>query len=672
MARGDTAGAMAVLKDAATDDAPAAVWGEYGMLLAQTAPVNPLDYRQRQEAKGALERALDQDYRNPRWLFGFSLLMRKRGGMNDAKRVLGRAVGEVEDSNRDLEAEDRARIYLEHARSVEEYVADYDGYLPLSGFIPIVSPSCSMRGRFCLNFSRPKYFHEKLFQFEPPEMMRGDREEMWESFEKAFEAHPASSAAAAGLLGQLSREEMWAEFLRVAERHVAASDTSGWAHIWKGAGLFRQGDAEAAERAFKAGLARLEPAEREILNDLTDIVLKDIAELMERLDWDELGEVRRHILSISDPMRMTRENERALEHWTRVAIAELWFGDALMGRRGYDTEPGQIVMRYGRPRWIRQIAGNSIHGRSGRTVFWTYTKDQPSFIFEKNAGWRRLRHSFDTYSREHATDLKNSVPSVYRPGWLAHLPHQVVRFKGDRAAATAEVYMHAPETGEDAFQGRAGVYLMPREVGGSEFRTERGVELGGAGARQIVFRIPLEPGTYPYSAEIQSADRAFAAARRGRMVIGAFGDWLATSDLLIARAIEPRTPVVRGRGDLTITAAPDMTLGADDPIGVYFEVYGIARDEDGVGRYRVEVQLRGRRGLVGRVLSTLGNVIPGVGDDPTSLSWEREVQGDSDRIPEWFTMQIPEAEPGEYELEVTITDLIERASFASRREILIR
>lgn len=660
-----------MLREAATEDAPAAIWGEYGMLLAQTAPVNPLDYRQRREAKAALERALNEDYRNPRWLFGFSLVMRKRGGMNDAKRVLGRAVDEVEDTSRDIEAEDRARIYLEHARSLEEYVIDYEGYLPFTRFIPKVSPSCSMRGRYCLNFSRPKYFHEKLFQFEPPELMKDDREEMWGSFEKAFSFHPASSAAAGGLLAQLSRESRWEEFLRVAERHAAASDTSGWAHIWRGAGLFRTDDAEAAERAFKAGLARLEPAEQEILNDLTDIVLKDIAELMEAMDWDELGEVRRHILAISDPMRMTRENERALEHWTRVALAELWFGDALMGRRGYDTEPGQILIRYGRPRWIRQVAGNSIHGNSGRTVFWTYTKDQPSFIFEKNAGWRRLRHSFDTYSREHAADLKNSVPSVYRPQWLDDLPHQVVRFKGDRAAATAEVYMHTPAGVEGDFRGLAGVYLLPREVGGAEFRTERAVDLG-RGARQIVFRIPLEPGTYPYSAELRSEDRDFAAARRGRLVVGAFGDWLSVSDLLIAREIAPRTPIVSGRGDLSITAAPDLTLAADDPIGVYFEVYGLSYDEEDVGRYRVEVKMRGRRGLVGRVLSTLGSVLPGGGDDPTRLSWEREVVGGSARIPEWFTMQIPDAEPGTYDLEVTITDLNERTSYASRREIQIR
>ena len=672
MAQGDTAGAVAVLKDAATDDAPAVVWGEYGMLLAQTAPVNPLDYRQRREAKQALERALDLDYRNPRWLFGFSLVMRKRGGLNDAKRVLGRAVGEIEDESRDIDAEDRARIYLEHARSVEEYVNDYENYLPLAHLVPKVSPSCSARGRFCLNFSRPRYFHEQLFKVDPPEMMRDDREEMWRSFENAFQLHPASSAAAAGLLGRLSREQQWQEFLLVADRHVAAADTSGWAHIFKGAGLFRNGAPEEAERSFRAGMARLEPAEREILNDLTDIVLKDIADLMEEMDWDDLGTVREHILSISDPMRMSRVNERALEHWTRVALAEVWFGDALMGRRGYESEPGQIVIRYGPPNWTRQIAGNSIHGRSGRTIFWTYTKDQPSFIFEKNAGWRRLRHSFDTYSREHAEDLRHAVPSVYRPPWLSELPHQLVRFKGERSAATAAIYMHAPESGTgEGFRGRAGVYLLPKTLDGPEHRTEQDVELAD-GARQIVFRIPLEPGTYPYSAELKAEDDSYAAAKRGRVVIGVFGDWLSTSDLLIATHIEPRTPTVRSREDLSILASTDLSISRGDPMGVFFEVYGLSYDEEGIGRYRVEVQLRGRRGLVGRITSALGNLLPGGDDDPSSLSWEREVESGSERVPEWFTLQVPDADPGSYELTVTVTDLLERTSYASQRRIEIR
>jgi GWxTD domain-containing protein len=670
IAAGDTAGAVAVLREAATEDAPAVVWGEYGMLLAQTAPLNPLDFRQRREAKQALERALDEDYRNPRWLFGFSLVMRKRGGLNDAKRVLGRAVGEVE--SRDLEAEDRARIYLEHARSVEEYVNDYENYLPLAHLIPKVSPSCSMRGRFCLNFSRPRYFHERLFLADPPEMMRDDRQEMWSSFEKAFQLHPASSAAAAGLLGRLSRDEQWQEFLLVAEQHVAASDTSGWAHVYKGAGLFRNGAAEEAERSFRAGLARMDPEEREVLTDLTDIVLKDIADQMETMDWDELGKVRAHILSISDPMQSTRVNERALEHWTRVALAELWFGDALSGRRGYDSEPGEILIRYGRPRWTRQIRGNSIHGRTGRTIFWTYTTDQPSFIFEKNAGWRRVRHAFDTYSREHAADLRHAVPSVYRPPWLEELPHQVVRYKGDRSATTAEIYFRAPEsTADTPFAGRAGVYIMSRTIGVETHRTERDVALE-PGMRQIVFRIPLEPGVYPYSAELRSEDGSFSAARRGRITASVFGDWLSMSDLLIATEIEPRTPVVRERADLAIVASPDLVIAKDQPIGVYFEVYGVAADDEGIGRYRVDVQLRGQRGLVGRIANALGRILPGGEDDPGMLSWEREVEVGTGRVPEWFTLQVPDARPGAHELTVTVTDAMEGTSFTSQRRIEIR
>lgn len=671
IAKGDTAGAMAVLRQAATNEAPAAVWGEYGMLLAQTAPLNPLDYKQRREAKHALERALDEDYKNPRWLFGFSLLMRKRGSIGDAKRVLGRAVGEVEDESRDLAAEDRARIYLEHARAMEEYVTDYDGYLPINRFIPRNSPSCNMRGLFCLNFARPKRFHERLFQFDPPDMMRDEAEEMWSSFGKAFELHPANGQAAAGLLGQLARERRWEEFREVAERHTAFSDTSGWAHIWKGAAHFRAGDPVAAERFFKAGIARLEPSEREVLNDLTDIVLKDIAELMEGMDWDELGKVRRHILAISDPMRMTRENERALEHWTRVALAELWFGNPLSGSRGYTTEPGQIMIRYGRPRWVRQIAGTTINPRSGRTIFWTYTKDQPSFIFEKNLGWRRMRHAFSSYSREHANDLKNSVPSVFRPTWLKDLPHQVVRFKGDRAAASVEVFFHLPDGGRDAdFDGMAGVYILPLRVGDSEHRTEREVQMG-PGTRQVVFRLPMRPGTYPYSVEVMSDDREVVAVDRGSVVVGVFGDWLSTSDLLIATEIEAHKPVVETRADLSITASPDLSFGAGDPIGVYFEVYGLGEAND-ASRYRVEVELEGRRGLVGSIVSSLGRLLPGAGDDPTKLSWEREVPAGSDKIPEWFTLQIPDADTGSYQLQVTITDLVERTSYAARREIRIR
>jgi hypothetical protein len=54
------------------------------------------------------------------------------------------------------------------------------------------------------------------------------------------------------------------------------------------------------------------------------------------------------------------------------------------------------------------------------------------------------------------------------------------------------------------------------------------------------------------------------------------------------------------------------------------------------------------------------------------LSWEREIESGSERVPEWFTLQVPDARPGAYELTVTVTDRLEGTSFATKRGIEIR
>ncbi|TDI70260.1 MAG: GWxTD domain-containing protein, partial [Bacteroidetes bacterium] len=50
-----------------------------------------------------------------------------------------------------------------------------------------------------------------------------------------------------------------------------------------------------------------------------------------------------------DPRLLTPYNERKLEHYARLTYADLLYGASELGLRGWNTERGQIIVRYGTP-----------------------------------------------------------------------------------------------------------------------------------------------------------------------------------------------------------------------------------------------------------------------------------------------------------------------------------
>ncbi len=100
---------------------------------------------------------------------------------------------------------------------------------------------------------------------------------------------------------------------------------------------------------------------------------------------------------------------------------------------------------------------------------------------------------------------------------------------------------------------------------------------------------------------------------------------------------------------------PSRTFRHGRPVGLYYEVYNLARDEFGRTRYRVDYETRRkRRGF--RVLNALGRLL---GEEPpeegTRVSYEHE--GTEASEPVYVRLDVPGSGPGPLELRVRVTDL---------------
>lgn len=698
VADGDTTGAITLLQQAASEDAPPGLWGELGLLLTRTAPARESEFTQRVEARTALERALAAEPDNPRWLYAYGLLLRKQGVRVDARRAFDRALAASPGGDSTLSNTDAARLHAELGRILEEHVLDFRGLIVNAEKVPLFSPGCAATlGSFCWNFTNPSYFHEALLaSATADDVVDDDLRRMRAAFEQAFTLDPTLRVAARGLLGELARQQDWRRFSEVARQYVDATEGSPWPRVFLAAGMYRMGKEAAADSQAKQALRDLPAGERSILENIAQVVTSEVEDNYRQRNAGERIAATRHFWTLSNPLYLTDVNERFLEHLTRTALAELWFGVPARDERGYQTERGVVLIRYGVPRHIRQIrrsqelvrilALDTVPGEQrnfsesgGRWVLWTYATDRPSFIFEKRLKSRHAKHAMRSRSMHYAQDLRASHPSTFELENFGSVPHQIARFLGGRSDVEVDVFASMPtdSAGRDA---RAGLFFLPQSEGAEITRLTTELTLADT-VKVATFRVPLAPGSYPFSIEAAAEDGSVRAASRGTIEAEPFSaNGLDLSDILVARDIRPQMAdaQVQGRRDLVIRPAADLTIRQGEPLSLYFEIYPAsatgseAGAADSVGRYRVKLEINDSedKNVIARVLAGIDQLI---GREPPdgAIEWERVVFGAKDRIPEWLEVSLADREPGVYRARFTVTDLQSGTRATTEREFRV-
>ncbi|MBI3123743.1 MAG: GWxTD domain-containing protein [Ignavibacteriales bacterium] len=177
-------------------------------------------------------------------------------------------------------------------------------------------------------------------------------------------------------------------------------------------------------------------------NEFEKIGLKTETEIKEYISyyWNE-----------KDPLRMTKYNERLLEHYSRVAYANLNFSEPIRNLLGWKTDRGEMVVRYGEPiRRMRirpQSGGNGIFALNGRIIntlaakheIWQYSGF--SVAFENDFASRKYKLSDSDYS--YVSSLKDNNPALYSPkfnGPIFELKHKVYQF-ASKNKTKVDVYL---------------------------------------------------------------------------------------------------------------------------------------------------------------------------------------------------------------------------------------
>lgn len=514
----------------------------------------------------------------------------------------------------------------------------------------------------------------------------GQREYLraWDHFSEALSADPSNRGALRHTYMALADRQRWVELEHVARMRLDADSDDAWAWLASGLAEHRLGNDLAADTAFHRGLAALPSAERARYDRLARIFTPRDSAGAARLPDSERENLRRMYWLMADPLWSTADNEHRLEFLSRVVYAELRFSVEEFGIHGADTDRGEVYVRYGPPPAVISFpADPSRHEESRIQVLWWYSTDE-SFLFRALPTYgvatlappdmRELRR------------LRDTVPVVWRNAGqddnVDSIPVQLVRFRAsadsgdvfvaaripvDRLVNGIDLARGALDLDFSAYTWRAEPIFHDSTRQVLDFRKSASGEL-----RSWNTRVPA--GTFLYRVEALQPDAMRGARGASRIEVSPYRGF-GLSDLLVAATITQRSGSTSGRWyDYDI----DPNLGvvkSGQPFSLLWETYGLT-PRGGNDEYDVHIKLsREKRGGIGALAAKIVGGVAGLvgishgGSDQVTLSFPRRIPATRvalDRV----TLDLGDASPGRYDLEVSVTDratgknMVERTSIA--------
>lgn len=512
--------------------------------------------------------------------------------------------------------------------------------------------------------------------------MPGDYEEMLGHFARAANLMPGDYEAGRLLGEAYMLGGQWESALALLGRLGEQWPADGWLFALTGACLARPGTYPEAAAAFHRAFDLFSDRERRPFEDLHPIAGPYEQEHYDMMVPDEREDFLRIFWRSKDPLPVTRTNEREVEHWRRVVMADLMYAVPRFEKRGFETARGEMLIRYGEPLYAEYIAGS-------RALFFSF----PGWYHVYAAAGGQLEATFydmalngmfyfpftglPTAADFASYELPQSYAHDYGGRWITPVM-AVGDFKLDGAKTRAEVYLALAADSLASYRGTtldAGTVVFDGEWN-EVARREEVVDLdqapiAGAEDRALVHQMDFElrPGSYRIASQIQGNAGAVVGTATREVEIDRFGDAeLALSTPELAFHVGPEGPDRFAKGGLKVVPNATGEVRGAERLVLYFEIYNLAPAAGGNGRrhYSVHYRITPAEREGNSIFTRFANALRA----KTFIESSFLEQGLAPTARRNLTIDVSALAADRYRLELEVTDLVTGAS--ARREVTFR
>jgi GWxTD domain-containing protein len=455
---------------------------------------------------------------------------------------------------------------------------------------------------------------------------------------------------------------------------------------------YRLNENESAYEEFQKFISLMPLAEKDdYLVGSVKILLQSFLGENKSYSTEEINYAINNYWNSKDPLVLTDINERLLEHFARVTYANLKFSVESTKTKGWKTDRGEILIRYGFPnKRIRYRPYLEPHGiRILKTDVWEYNDFTLAFTdqFLTNQFQFSSPYSGDkTISQFPGNtddlvklDLRNSKPEVYNPnlkGPIFTLPYKAYQFASSDKNKT-DVYVgyqinfdDTSTTKEQFEQGYdAGLFFNDRNFNRKYEKKETNSKIAVDG---VLYRNSLYMQVAPQSGNLafemmRKKDKG-VASYHGKFNVRSFkADELQLSDLVFANKVELETklPGSIQRKNISVIPNPTNQFANSTQLFLYYEIYNL-KTKNSITDFEqiITLQKKGGDGVLGSVLSVVG--LDGKGNK-VMLSSNYQTQEQDTQM--YIQIDMGKYEPGSYQITVTIKDKYTGKTVSANSEI---
>ena len=405
-----------------------------------------------------------------------------------------------------------------------------------------------------------------------------------------------------------------------------------------------QGELLEANKLYEKAIAAMDPEQRKMMESVDIIASKeDSARIAKAMQIGDDGEWKdsaalTQFWNKNDPLFLTDHNERRMEHYGRVAYANLRFSVPARNIEGWKTIRGQTYIKYGKYQrrttgvfpmfketWyyggyrftfqsVNGVDGWGFAGEVGPSSTVDVIGGDPNALRTRNVDATQVDRTLFRRSattrwasdkmREEYFEIQNRAAFKKQEARFVDpfqnrkysMPHQITAFRSGKNMRMEIAY--AIPTGklkandDQMIVMDEGLFMFDylwRDL----YRNVRPIgqkRPSGKNAQQYLLSrraMTLPQGTYNVVVEVGDRTSGSIGTFRTERLLTVSQSSLDMSDLLLAQKIEMINPFPEKRTDLSITPNPLRAYRTGQSASVYLEIYNLKKDEFGRTQYQI-------------------------------------------------------------------------------------
>ena len=463
--------------------------------------------------------------------------------------------------------------------------------------------------------------------------------------------------------------ERYEKALASALRCTSIAPKSKEAHLLAGTAALRLRRFALASEEFSNALHVMDRDERNFYEDISFLLPEESRELYLSSSDQKRDEWNKRFWMENDPTPSTSVNERHMEHYSRIFMADMLFSVPKLNLVGAHSDRGRAYIRFGPPDSISIDMGSSLEGSS---LTWYYKNEDEPLMFTFMDEFLNGNYHFPISERtgEINAELASTAPPLYiHPVKLrkAIIYSSLFQRKASGCLTALEHSLAFPTNKENIPSRLEVTYTI---FDGQYNRIK---------SQSLIF----------------STDTLPTIIREGKMYdVISFSDSIAPFEGRLLEAIEVKDArdslkgIVKENFDLikTCEAKPALSTiklsipqegictGILDPIPSYkeggnlcieYRIYNLKKGSDRMSRYAITYSIKNiekitglyAKGLKGTIIYVLRKLkTKDLSNTIVSSSFERSIS--SDNSTDRLKINTKGLKPGPYELTITVKDLV--------------